>query len=312
MSLSDQIVIGFSFIVLFFSSIAVLAMNKPLRWWGIFLFAVGAQLFIFYPEQKNLASGMILVSVLYFIKGIRIFAYRRKNVLKHQNEEGTFLSQRFRNLRLLTVREWTGRIICLLGAVIFVAMFFPFRKIGGDIKNDLMYTAFTVLMIYYAWKLFYVVLLHIIAPLIVIKKESKKARLKDALMIERHIGKGIMAEEPYLFFEQEEYYVSYRRFSEQIGEIAGYVCEYTVYTDIFGSEFIRECPRAVSSDREFVSLVYAEDLKTGMENYTIGRRLQYEDSSPKSILPVLLGFFLPILLISVTMLLLYLFWNKLP
>lgn len=310
MNMTEQIILALSIVVLIFSSISVFALKKPLRLWSFSALAAGVPLYIYYPEQKILAVSMIFVAVLYFLKGMRIFAYRKTNVLTDRRDKPSILGDAIVRLKKMTMRKWIACIISLSAAVYFVMIFFPFRMYMQNVPEDLMYTAFVVLIIYYVRELLNVILLNIIAPLFVIKEETRTARLKDALLLEKNIGKGIFVAEPYLFFEKNEYYVSYRRYSSQIGEIAGCLCEYTVYTDIFGGEFIKDCPVAVSGNREFTQIVASEDLKKGLEYYVMGRRLSYENHEKGSIVPILLGFILPVVLISFTMLLLYFFQNQ--
>lgn len=302
-----QIIVGCSVIALIFLSIGVFAMKKPLKLWGILLFVVGVELFYFYPEQKNLAVSMLCISVLYFLRAIRIFAYRRNHVLVQTGEKQSFFADWIRKIKNMRKRELLLRMICIFSATFFVREVFPFRKSMEDIFEFLPYVAFVLLIIYYVSGLFYIVLADIVAPLFARREETRIARLKDALMIDRYIGRGVAVAEPYLFFEREEYYVSYRMFSKQIGEIAGYVCEYEVYRDILGNEFIKKCPIPVSYDREFTELVYEEDLKRGMDYYSIAERLPRTASSKNYPLMIVLGFLFPILLIFITMLFLHLF-----
>lgn len=301
MSIVEQIIVGFSIIVLIFSSIIILALKKPLKLWSVSAFAVGVQLLIYYPEQRIFAFSLILLSILYFIRANKIFAYRKKNVLIESGAESSLSKKFLTRLGRITKRELAARLMTLAAAVLFINVFFSFREFAIADMEYFSYTAFVIIMILYVWEFFNIVMLSIVAPVFVIKEEVRAARLKDALIIERNIGKGILIGEPCMFFEKDEYYVSFRRYAEEIGEIAGCLCEYTVYTDMLGNEFIRVCPLALSSGKEFTQLVYPEDL-----HYIMGRRLQYRDNSKKSILPFLLGFILPVILISFTMLVLFL------
>lgn len=302
-----QIIVGCSVIALIFLSIGVFAMKKPLKLWGVFLFIVGIEVLYFYPEQRDLAVFMLCISILYFLKGIWIFAYRRNDVLAESRQEQSFFADMIRKIQNMRKRELLTRVICILGAGFFVLELFPFHKKVEEILEFLPYVAFVLLVIYYVSELFYIVLADIVAPLFARKEETRTARLKDALMIDRYIGRGVTVAQPYLFFEREEYYVSYRMFSKQIGEIAGYVCEYEVYRDILGNEFIKKCPRIVSFDRKFTMLVYQEDLKHGRNCNLIGERLPRTASSKNYLLMILLGFLFPILLIFITMLFLHIF-----
>lgn len=74
---------------------------------------------------------------------------------------------------------------------------------------------------------------------------------------------------------------------------------------------MKDCPVAISGSKEFTALVTEEDLKSGLNSYLMGHRLPDEDSEKTSSLPMALGFLLPILLISLTLFLLYLFQNRL-
>lgn len=307
----EQSIMGFSVVILIFSSIGTYALRKPLRLWAFSALSLGILLLIYYPQQNILAAFLVALSVLYFLKSARIFAYRRKNVLIVGPGPSSFLARFFGDLKRMTLGEWLGRLISLIASVYLVSQFFPFRLKMEKMTEDLMYTAFALLMIYYVWELMNVILLHIIGPLFVTKVETRTARLKEAILLEKNIGKGVLIGEPFLFFEKDEYYVSYQRQSKRIGEIAGYICEYTVYTDLFGGEYIKDCPEAVSGSREFTELVHPEDLRGGLAYYLIGDRLPLANPKKSSLLPVLLGFMLPVLLIAITMLLLQLFQNHL-
>lgn len=311
MNIVEQSIMGFSIIVLIFTSIGTYALRKPLRLWAVSALAVGIQLLIYYPQQNILAVSLIALSILYFLKSARIFAYRRKDVLIDVADQASFLGRFLGELKKTSIREWIGRLLSLPCSVYLVSRFFPFRLKMEKMTEDLMYTLFALLMIYYVWEVMNVILFRMIAPLFVIKVETRTERLKDALILEKNIGKGVLIGEPYLFFEKDESYVSYQRKSKRIGEIAGYICEYTVYTDLFGGEYIKDCPEVVSGSREFTVLIEPEDLRGGIAYYMMGDRLPREYRKKSSPLPILLGFILPVLLMAITMLLLHLFQNRL-
>lgn len=305
----EKIILAASFILLMFSGITVLAMRKPLRIWGLSLLAVSLQMWWYYPEQRIPAGIMLVISAIYFLRAAWIFAYRTNEVLKNENEGKPFGERMLLHIKAITIREWIGRVLALFGAIAVVLRFFPFQNDSGELQKYLAYILFAVLLIFYTWQLFHIMIFRMIAPMFVRKVEIKTARPLDSIMIMRHIGKGVMVSEPYLFFGKKECYIGFRRNRKQMEEITGYICEYTIYTDIFGNEYMMQCPKAISGDRKVQRLVYAEDLKSDANRYMIENRLYEKEDKKKAILPVLLGFILPALLIAVTMLLLYLFGN---
>lgn len=237
--------------------------KKPLKLWGILIFVEGAGLFFYFPLFKPWAGILIAIGLSYLIRGSRIIGYRRTRIENDGWKRKKLLPWIREGIEGMNLRQRIGRGLCLALACA-LSCYFLFQAltsgkdgIGGAI-------ILSILIFYYGYQLLCIVLLHILGPLFVIEEEVRQARLGGVVMVKWNMGKGVYINNPHFIFETGEIFVTYRMYLRRLREKTGLLCEYVVYTDIFGMEFIKEEPEVISYDKKKVNPPknpsYKEDL----------------------------------------------------
>ncbi|MDO4793072.1 MAG: hypothetical protein Q3993_02740 [Filifactor alocis] len=223
--------------------------KKPLKFWGILLFVEGAGLFFYFPTLKPWASILLATGLAYLFRGSRIIGYRRPRIENDGWKRKKLLSWIREGIAEMNLRQKIGRGICLTLSCamsfyfLFQALTSKEEAIGGAIVLSL-------LILYYGYQLLCIVLLHILGPLFIVNEETRRARLGGVVMVKWNMGKGIYINNPHFIFETGEIFVTYRMYLRRLREKTGLLCEYVVYTDIFGMEFMKEEPEIISYEKK--------------------------------------------------------------
>ncbi|MDO4793071.1 MAG: hypothetical protein Q3993_02735 [Filifactor alocis] len=302
------IVVSCSVLTFAVLSIATLSFKKPLKWWGIFLFIIGIELLAYFPQHKKWIWTILAIAILNLVKGFWIVGYRRKIIGEPVWRQGQILSSLRESVDLLNFRQKLGRGFCLALSLFFVVSLFFKNKHSVDKVGEIMvWSLLYPLILYYVYQILCIILLHIISPIFVIDEESKQACLNEIVMADWHMGKGVYARNPHIVFETGDCYVTYSTFLNKLRDRMGQVCEYTVYTDIFGTEFLMECPEPVSAlEGEGIEIDDTKEeegksLFASFFQFNLGKRMQG------------IGNFLPffiLLFVSILLLFNYVFSKK--
>lgn len=302
------IVVSCSVLTFALLSIATLSFKKPLKWWGIFLFIIGIELLAYFPQYKQWTWSLLAVAILNLVKGFWIVGYRREVIGEPVWRPGQIFSSLKEHIDLLNSRQKLGRAFCLTLSVLFVINLFLHNKHSVHKMGDIMlWTLLYPLILYYVYQILCIVLLYIVSPIFVIDEKKEESCLNEIIMADWHMGKGIYAKNPHIVFGEGECYVTYRTFLGKLKDRIGKVCEYTVYTDIFGTEFLMECPEPVSATQgEAIEVDETKEeegksLFASFFQFNLGKRMQS------------IGIFLPffiLLFVSILLLFNYFFPKK--
>lgn len=252
-----------SLVIFVILTIGSVNFKKPLKLWGILIFVEGAGLFFYFPLFKPWAGVLIATGLAYLARGSRIIGYRRHRIENEGWKRKKLLSWIREGIEEMDSRQKIGKGICLAlaGVLSFYFLFLAWTS-GENVIGEAI--ILSLLILYYAYQLLCIILLHILGPLFIIDEEIRQARLGGVVMVKWNMGKGIYINNPYFVFETGEIFVTYRMYLSRLREKRGLLCEYVVYTDIFGTEFIKEELEVISYDKNKAhhpkNLNYKEEL----------------------------------------------------
>ncbi len=227
---------------------------------GALLLPIG--IYILYSKSSYSIYGYvsITISVIYMLRGFWIFAYRGKSVWK-KDEQKIKLILRIKNS---TTYEKLAYFISSVSTFCLTLMYFykTYEFLNNFNREHGIFPiiSFFCFFIFLSYMFSYLIFVKMISPLIVVKRETRRAIVKDSAIIEERHQKGYKFG-LYIFFEDDDRcFVTYRIFTNKIKELIGYECEYTVCTSILGAEFIRKIPKKISDRKYDVNFIKNENL----------------------------------------------------
>lgn len=278
--------------------------KKPSKILGFLLLPMGLWMLKFYPEKRYLAWGLITLSVLYLLRGVRVVAFCSKSIWKKRRKAenvGIFYSG-FEKEK--TIFSKTGKIVSVAAAIGVAFMIIStgrketaelvFRSIMAVIASGISYIVADI------------VLIRMISPVISVKTEVKQDVVRDVVWINELMGRSSVRRLYILFEQDERCFVTYSIYAKQLEDLIGCQCEYKVNLSFLGCEFMMELPQKISKEkREVRQLEFYELKKEFHKDYSLSQKIT-EGFFEKNRW-FFISFFGMIFLLGITMLFLTLF-----
>lgn len=233
--------------------------KKPSKLLGFMFLPLGLRILWVYPEKKIGGWILILISLLYLFRGIRVVAYRSKPIWRA--DVGGPASDRSQSR---IGRKWKNAPKALLlvsflligsGIIRFFVKQFQLG-VGEAVFRALL--AATALSIAYLF--FDVIGIKMIGPVLSLKVETRRGVIRDVLWVSELRGRSTRTNLHILLEEDRTCFITYALYSKKWTDLIGHECEYRVHTGILGTEFLLELPRKLSETATHTKTPEPEEL----------------------------------------------------